>query len=210
MPSFFFYLFSLLAIGGAVALVCFRNPVSSALSMVGFFVGLAALFFGLNAYFVGIMQILVYAGAIMVLFIFIIMLLDLNNEEKVRFRSSSLAAGLVIPLVLVAQLVGLLGDTPDDANEFIAITPETLKASASVYQTGVNEAGEPVGGAIYNSLMHPTSPKLPDANLVGDSLFTQYNFPIQVMGVLLIVATIGTVVLSRRPSKAAPAATKAD
>ena len=53
------------------------------MSMVASFLGLAALFIGLNAYFVGIIQILVYTGAIMVLFLFIIMLLDLKNEEKI-------------------------------------------------------------------------------------------------------------------------------
>ena len=73
MPVFF-YAFAAVSVIGAIALVCFRNPVSSAISMVGSFVGLAALFIGLNAYFVGIIQILVYAGAIMVLFLFIIML----------------------------------------------------------------------------------------------------------------------------------------
>ena len=89
MHSLLFYLFSFLAVAGGILLVAFRNPVSSALSMVLSFVGLAGLFIGLNAYFVGIVQILVYAGAIMVLFVFIIMLLDLNNEEKVKFRSST-------------------------------------------------------------------------------------------------------------------------
>ena len=88
MP-FFFYAFATLAVIGAISLICFRNPVNSAISMVASFLGLAALFVGLNAYFVGIIQILVYAGAIMVLFLFIIMLLDLKapaapeNPKKV-------------------------------------------------------------------------------------------------------------------------------
>ncbi|MDB4327881.1 NADH-quinone oxidoreductase subunit J, partial [Akkermansiaceae bacterium] len=87
MDTIIFYLFSILAVVGAVLLVLFRNPVSSALSMVLSFVGMAGLFIGLNAYFVGIIQILVYAGAIMVLFIFIIMLLDLNEETKAKFKT---------------------------------------------------------------------------------------------------------------------------
>ena len=95
MPLFF-YLFSALAVTGAIALVAFRNPVSSAMSMVVSFIGLAALFILLNAYFVGILQILVYAGAIMVLFLFIIMLLDVKLEERVRIRPAILAAGVMI------------------------------------------------------------------------------------------------------------------
>ena len=102
MEGFFFYPFSGLAVIGALALILFRNPVSSAMSMVGSFLGLAALFIGLNAYFVGIIQILVYAGAIMVLFLFIIMLLDLKAEErKKKFNPMMLAAGGFIPLIFI-------------------------------------------------------------------------------------------------------------
>ena len=82
MPSPLFYLFAAIMLIGGTMVVFMRNPVSSALSMVLSFLGLAALFVGLNAYLIGILQILVYAGAIMVLFIFIIMLLDLKKEEK--------------------------------------------------------------------------------------------------------------------------------
>ena len=76
---------------GALMVVFMRNPVSSALSMVLSFIGLAGLFIGINAYFVGILQVLVYAGAIMVLFIFIIMLLDLQKEESHPRRAASIA-----------------------------------------------------------------------------------------------------------------------
>lgn len=202
MPSLVFYLFSALAVVGALSLVCFRNPVSSALSMVLSFVGLAALFIGLNAFFVGIIQILVYAGAIMVLFIFIIMLLDLNSEEKVRFRSSTLVAGIVLPLFLALQVLGVVQDGDKNTDEFTPITSDTLYASAKVY-----EAEELGGkdGAIYKSLTHPVNPKLPDTNLIGQALFTGYNFPLQVMGVLLLVATMGTVILSKRSNKVSSA-----
>jgi NADH-quinone oxidoreductase subunit J len=81
MEGLFFYAFSGFAVIGALALVAFKNPVSSAMSMVASFLGLAALFISLNAYFVGIIQILVYAGAIMVLFVFIILLLDLRPRS---------------------------------------------------------------------------------------------------------------------------------
>ena len=108
MENLVFYLFAFMAVAGGVLLVALRNPVSSALAMVLSFVGLAGLFIGLNAYFVGIVQILVYAGAIMVLFIFIIMLLDLNDEKPVKFKSSSVVAGLIIPLLLVVQILGVI------------------------------------------------------------------------------------------------------
>lgn len=190
MHPFLFYLFSFLAVLGGILLVAFRNPVSSALSMVLSFVGLAGLFIGLNAFFVGIVQILVYAGAIMVLFIFIIMLLDLNNETKIKFRSSSVALGLLIPICLSFQILGVIQSK--DNQEFKPITNETLANAASEFEED---------SAIHKSLAHEKSPKLPDTNLIGQQIFTHYNFPLQVMGALLLVATIGVVVLSKRTAK---------
>ena len=67
MPSYLFWLFSTVMLIGGTAVIAFRNPVSSALSVVTCFVGLAGLFIGLSAFFVGIIQILVYTGAVMVL-----------------------------------------------------------------------------------------------------------------------------------------------
>lgn len=190
MHPFLFYLFSFLAVLGGILLVAFRNPVSSALSMVLSFVGLAGLFIGLNAFFVGIVQILVYAGAIMVLFIFIIMLLDLNNETKIKFRSSSVALGLLIPICLSFQILGVIQSK--DNRDFKPITNETLAKAASDFEEG---------SAIHKSLTHEKSPKLPDTNLIGQQIFTHYNFPLQVMGALLLVATVGVVVLSKRTAK---------
>jgi len=193
MHPFLFYFFSFLAVLGGIFLVAFRNPVSSALSMVLSFVGLAGLFIGLNAFFVGIVQILVYAGAIMVLFIFIIMLLDLNNEEKVKFRSSTVALGAIIPICLALQVLGVIQSRDDQ--EFKPITNETLAKAAKSY---------PEDGAIHKSLAHEKSPKLPDTNLIGQQIFTHYNFPLQIVGTLLLVATVGVVVLSKRSGKNRP------
>ncbi|MFT6379909.1 MAG: NADH-quinone oxidoreductase subunit J [Paracoccaceae bacterium] len=207
MDSIAFYLFALLAVTGGVLLVGFRNPVSSALAMVLSFVGLAGLFIGLNAYFVGIVQVLVYAGAIMVLFVFIIMLLDLNDEKPVKFKSSSILAGVVIPLLLLAQVLGVIQSANQgEDGEFDKITEATMEKSAEAYLLK-DEEGTPLPlseqTAIYKSLTHEKSPKLPDTNLIGHSIFNSYNFPLQIMGVLLLVATIGVVVLSKRSAKKA-------
>ncbi|MDA7917567.1 NADH-quinone oxidoreductase subunit J [bacterium] len=209
METLAFYLFAFLAVAGGILLVAFRNPVSSALSMVLSFVGLAGLFIGLNAYFVGIVQILVYAGAIMVLFIFIIMLLDLNDEKPIKFRSSSVVAGIVIPLLLVAQVLGVIQTgSQGEQNDFQEITTESMKKSAEYFvQIDEDKEGLPreEQSAIYKSLTHEKSPKLPDTNLIGHTIFKSYNYPLQVMGALLLVATIGVVILSKRSNKQAPA-----
>lgn len=208
METLAFYLFAFMAVAGGVLLVALRNPVSSALAMVLSFVGLAGLFIGLNAYFVGIVQILVYAGAIMVLFIFIIMLLDLNDEKPVKFKSSSVIAGLVIPLLLVVQILGVIQLGSEGKKvEFEEITNESMRKSAIQFsQADEDNITFPreEQSAIYKSLTHEKSPKLPDTNLIGHTIFKSYNYPLQVVGVLLLVATIGVVILSKRSNKQVP------
>ena len=196
MPALAFYLFSAIAVAGAICLITFRNPVTSAMSMVVSFIGLAALFVGLNAYFVGVIQILVYAGAIMVLFLFIIMLLDLKSEDRRKTRPAILAASFLIPILFLFQLVGVLQDTEDKPHQELAL----------------NEAAEKMVAAdiisedtmIHKSLANEDDPDLPDVHLIGHTLYTRYNFPLQVVGVLLLVATIGVVALSKRGSDSAP------
>ena len=209
MENLVFYLFAFMAVAGGVLLVALRNPVSSALAMVLSFVGLAGLFIGLNAYFVGIVQILVYAGAIMVLFIFIIMLLDLNDEKPVKFKSSSVVAGLIIPLLLVVQILGVIQKGSEGNKvEFEEITNDSMRKSAEQFaQLDKDEVQLPreKQSAIYKSLTHEKSPKLPDTNLIGHTIFKSYNYPLQVVGALLLVATIGVVILSKRSNKQAPA-----
>ncbi|HAE19507.1 MAG TPA: hypothetical protein DCG41_09845 [Verrucomicrobiales bacterium] len=208
MENLAFYLFAFMAVAGGVLLVALRNPVSSAIAMVLSFVGLAGLFIGLNAYFVGIVQILVYAGAIMVLFIFIIMLLDLNDEKPVKFKSSSVVAGLVIPLLLVVQILGVIQLGSEGKKiEFEEITNDSMRKSAIQFsQADEDNVAFPreEQSAIYKSLTHEKSPKLPDTNLIGHTIFKSYNYPLQVVGVLLLVATIGVVILSKRSNKQVP------
>jgi NADH-quinone oxidoreductase subunit J len=84
IPPWLFWIFGLLMLVFGAAVIINRNPVASALSLVVSFLGLAALFMSLDAYFIGIIQVLVYAGAVMVLFLFIIMLLDLRAETAAR------------------------------------------------------------------------------------------------------------------------------
>lgn len=204
MPLPFFIFFSVLAVSGAIALVAFKNPVSSALSMVVAFLGLAALFIGLDAFFVGIIQILVYAGAIMVLFIFIIMLLDFQVVRDRKFSLPAIATGVVLPLLFVVQVFAVLQtSTPEE------LEPLDFELAAELRQPLDGEEGEPAD-AVTRDLLNR---QLPDTALIGHQLFGSqkslepgqapqgYNFPIQITGVLLLVSTVGVVVLSRKPAK---------
>lgn len=188
MPTILFYLFAILMIAGGVCVVALKNPVSSAMGMIGSFIGLAALLIGLNAYFVGTLQVLVYAGAIMVLFIFIIMLLDLKKEETKEFGGASIAAGVIVPLLFVLIMIPVFQSVNTD---FTKLDKKALIAAEAI----LPESEVPATSAIREKLKVG---QLADVNLIGQKLFTEYNFPLQVVGVLLLVATIGCVTLSKK------------
>src|SRR6516165_70083 len=104
MSPFLFWIFALMTLIFGAAVVLNRNPVASALSLVVSFLGLAALFVSLDAYFIGIIQVLVYAGAVMVLFLFIIMLLDLQAEKLRKINWIASAGGIAVALAFMVQI----------------------------------------------------------------------------------------------------------
>ena len=107
-PILFWTASALMLVFGA-AVVVNRNPVASALSLVVSFLGLAALFMSLDAFFIGIIQVLVYAGAVMVLFLFIIMLLDLRAEERRKINFVAFAGGTAVAVVFFGQIYLVIG-----------------------------------------------------------------------------------------------------
>ncbi len=167
MPSYLFWTFSLLMLAFGMAVIINRSPVASALGLVISFLCLSALFVGLDAYLIGILQVLVYAGAVMVLFLFIIMLLDLKAEERRKFNLFALAGGGFVSLAFVAELFFVLRS--------------------------------------FTAGQHPFPPlpskHVDDVREIGMTIFTTHNLPLQVVGVLILVATVGVVVLSKRELK---------
>src|SRR5216110_1771018 len=109
MPSFLFWLFAIVMLVFGAAVVINRNPIASALSLVVCFMGLSALFMSLDAFFIGIIQVLVYAGAVMVLFLFIIMLLDLRIETRRNMNMVASVGGAAVALVLFIQIYLVVG-----------------------------------------------------------------------------------------------------
>ena len=100
-----FWFFATLMIAFGVSVVLLRNPISCAMCLVMSFIALAALFITLDATFIGIIQILVYAGAVMVLFLFIIMLLDLRTEESRRLNVGATVSGVLVVSGFITFLV---------------------------------------------------------------------------------------------------------
>ena len=176
MPNFWhdfiFYLFGLIAIASSLAFVTRKSPVSAALWLVNTMFALAALFVMLDAHFVGAIQVLVYAGAIMVVFLFVVMLLNLGHPEEiadVRGRKASLVAG-ALGIVMLALIGSLLRGRFSDALR----VPEHVLAEQAARAGTVGVVAEP--------------------------LFTQYLLPFEVTSVLLLVAILGAVVIGKRRS----------
>ena len=192
MQDALFYLFSILMIGFGLGVVVNRNPVASALCLVVSFIGLAALFIQLDAFLIGILQVLVYAGAVMVLFLFIIMLLDLKHEASKRTRLPTAFAGMLIALLVGGQIVAVVS-TLDNK---LVHKPKLEFAEASKARAAA--LGDKAGGDFILSRFQPGRESLPDTHLIGETLFTRFNLHLQVVGVLLLVATLGVVVLSKR------------
>jgi NADH-quinone oxidoreductase subunit J len=170
---FHFYFFGIVAIASAVAFVTRKSPVAAALWLVNTMFSLAALYVLLDAHFIGAMQVLVYAGAIMVVFLFVIMLLNLGHGTDLadtRGLSWKLAAGLV-GLALLAQVFAL---TRAQVPEALAL-PENAVAD-QVARTG---AIAPLAGP----------------------LFHQYLLAFEVTSVLLLAAVVGAVVLGKRKER---------
>jgi NADH-quinone oxidoreductase subunit J len=187
MPSALFYLFSAVTLVFGVMVVACRNPVASALSLVVSFVGLAALFISLDAYFIGVVQILVYAGAVMVLFLFIIMLLDIRAEEHRKVNAPAVVGGIALAVILVGQL-GYIVSQHDFGRQTMADAPIQFAKAAESQKLGT----------IRDDLRNGV---LPDTKLVGLTLFQRYGFQIQLVGALLLAGTVGVVVMSRRDVK---------
>ena len=167
---FHFYLFGIIAIASAVAFVTRKSPVAAALWLVNTMFCLAAMYVLLDAQFIGVMQVLVYAGAIMVVFLFVIMLLNLGHASELADARGlwwKLAAGL-IGLALLAQVFTL---TRANVPEVLAL-PENALATEFA-RTG---AIAPLAGPLFN----------------------EYLLAFEVTSVLLLAAVVGAVVLGKR------------
>ncbi|MFN7560756.1 MAG: NADH-quinone oxidoreductase subunit J [Prosthecobacter sp.] len=199
MPPLLFYLLAAITLGFGLMVVTARNPVSSALALASCFVGLAALFVSLDAYFIGTIQILVYAGAVMVLFLFIIMLLDIKAEEGKQPNLAAIVSGIVVAVLLVTQIMTVVGHTKL-AEKTPQNTPLVLNKETTFE---IAKFGGPDLPTIRRDIEAGT---LPDAKLIGFTLFNQYGFHIQVVGLLLLVGTVGVVVLSKREKSTGGAA----
>lgn len=168
MEQVFFYAFGAIAVASGLMVVISRNPVHSALFLIVTLFSLAGLFVLLNAHFLAVIQVLVYAGAIMVLFLFVVMLLNLKpvaSEFEKLLTLKILGVGAAI--ILLFEILYLISEESFKGLSGI-VTPELIA------QEGGN------------------------TRMLGKLLFTDYLLPFEITSVLLIVAIIGAVVLAKR------------
>ncbi len=173
MVDLLFYTFASSMLLSALAVVLNKNAVNSAMCMIVTLVSTAALFILLEAYFLAVLQVLVYAGAVMVLFLFIIMLLDVDKVEDLGLSKHKLAvlarfSGIALLFFLV----------------FNSFAPAHLPATELL---GLSELDGNGLAGFKNT-----------AKSFGQLLFTKFMLPFQVIGFLLLIAMIGVIVISKK------------
>lgn len=169
MNALLFIVFAGLAIGCAVSLVVQRNPLYGAISLIGVFVSLACIYVTLAAPFIAAVQVIVYAGAIMVLVVFVIMLLNVEEEERFTARLRYLVpTAILLAGILIAEASFVLYTVEDSRYQ-----PPHPSASANPSDVGLTAS-------------------------IGTGLFTQYLLPFEITSVLLLMAIVGAMTLARR------------
>ena len=164
MQDILFYIFAALTLVCGALIILSRNPVNSAMFLVLSIASLAGLFVLLHAFFLAAIQVLVYAGAVMVLFLFVIMLLNLIEEERRQIKLFGAFAGCISVAVI-----------------------------ALVFRQAMTHS-QLVSGASTPTVEGATIP-------LGELLFNNYLLPFEILSVLLLVAMIGVILLSKRDLK---------
>jgi NADH-quinone oxidoreductase subunit J len=214
-----FWVLGAVAVGSSVLVVTGRNPVASLLFLVVSFFALAGLFVTLEAHFLAAIQILVYAGAILVLFLFVIMLLNLGSPEEaaVRLRRGPAAALAVLGAVGFALILFLVVgplDTPAAAGpDGVTGAPAAggaagtaaADAAGRAAGPGVAESGiaaDPSAGGrdpgAAGGAAAGTGPAVGTTAALGSALFREYLLPFEVTSLLLLAAMVGAVMLAKR------------
>jgi NADH-quinone oxidoreductase subunit J len=164
-----FYLFAVITVGCSLGVIGQRNPMHSVLLLIGSFVALAGLYVGLDSPFVAVTQIVVYAGAIMVLFLFVVMLLNAPREDVAPGAQVPMPAGIkAIGIVLALAMAGMLAW----ALSKMTVTPLAVDAQASARVSSVRE--------------------------IGLMIFRDHAFAFEVTSILILVAMVGAVVLAKK------------
>jgi NADH-quinone oxidoreductase subunit J len=169
LGAIFFYLFAFIAVGAAFMVISARNPVHSVLYLIVVFVNAAGLFLLTGAEFLSMIMLIVYVGAVAVLFLFVVMMLDVDFAELKQGALQYAPVGATVGIILAVELIVVLGG--------YAFSPE-IAAEVAMPTPAVAER-------------HNTA-------ALGDVLYTDYFFFFQIAGLILLVAMVGAIVLTLR------------
>jgi NADH-quinone oxidoreductase subunit J len=183
MTEVVFYIFAAAAVLSATLCILQRSPIAAALWLVSTMFSLAAIYVLLNAQFIAAIQVLVYAGAVMVLFLFVIMLLNLGHAESDIRGPSTVAATLVIVGLLAIELIALLTYSPRQLASELGQWPTFTDPSAVFVAGKITQQATETYGVV---------------GAVAAPLFQIYLIPFEITSILLLVAMIGAVVLAKR------------
>ena len=183
MTQFVFYFFATTAVLGATLCILHRNPVASAMWLMSTMFSLAAIYVLLGAELIGILQILVYVGAIMVVFLFVIMLLNLTHASPDLRGPGAVATAVVVIGLLLTELLALWRYTPRRLAADIAQGP-VFADPATAFMAGEVSRQEAAARGVVGALAAP--------------LFQTYLVPFEITSVLLLAALVGAVVLAKR------------
>jgi NADH-quinone oxidoreductase subunit J len=184
-----FWAFALISVVGALFVISRRNLIAAVMGMVGSFLGIAAIYMMLYAQFLAVIQMLVYAGAIMVLFVFVVMILNRPEDEPVApsGRAGQVLGGLAI-LYLVGRLIMMLTHV-EPANVEVAMNaPQPAPAQCIEWQKADN------GGL---TCAQSERPDWGSIKAVGADLFGPGLFPFEAISILLLVAVVGAIAIAR-------------
>lgn len=218
------YIFGIIAIICSLCVVISRNPVTSAMNMALCFVATAAILFGLGAQFLGIVQLIVYAGAILVLFLFIVMMLDIKAEERTLMNMPISAIGVIVAGIFAGMVTSVALTLPgahDGQCPAKAFWESTTQLRLQQDSSCSKNAAEGPPLARYGGHLPTLSPavaaaeldpsisieeaiqatSMPDTKLLGKKLFTEYNIAFVILGFALMAGTVGAVALGRRIRK---------
>ena len=194
LEPFLFFVFAVFAVAGGLGMLISRSPVNSALWVVQAMLAIACLYLTLNAAFIGVVQILVYAGAIMVLFLFVIMLLNLEDMPRLQGvswpRVVAFVAGVGV-LALLLTVVSVQVDGLPNPTDVPAVVVDPGPEAVLVGPDGETAVVEP--GEVAVVPVDPTS-----VERLGVALLTRHAFTLQIIGALLLAATIGAVLLAKK------------
>ena len=183
---FVFAVAGAVCLAGAAGVVLNRNPVHAALSLVATLFGIAVLFIAQEANFLAAVQVIVYAGAIVVLFLFVLMLLGVDRAEDLSIEplSGHRVAAAIVGIGICALPVLALASTDWEATGARPVA--TVAADGTLGEAPANQLDDGVA----------------DIDQLGESLFTDYLFAFEVTSVLLVIAVVGAVVLARKVKRA--------